>query len=99
MISVSEAEKIAVDHYGITGKATKLPGYDDENFKLLSTTGDSFILKILKPEVDAKYLNFQNEILIHVASKSLECQSSRVIYNIIMNSQIRVYQLLEKNEM
>jgi 4-aminobutyrate aminotransferase-like enzyme/Ser/Thr protein kinase RdoA (MazF antagonist) len=82
MISVSEAEKIAVDHYGITGKATKLPGYDDENFKLLSTTGDSFILKISKPEVDAKYLNFQNEILIHVASKSLECQSPRVIYNI-----------------
>jgi 4-aminobutyrate aminotransferase-like enzyme/Ser/Thr protein kinase RdoA (MazF antagonist)/murein DD-endopeptidase MepM/ murein hydrolase activator NlpD len=81
-ISPLEAEKIALDHYGITTKATKLPGYDDENFKLQSTTGESFILKISKPEVDAKYLNFQNDILIHVASKNLECQSPRVIHNI-----------------
>ncbi len=82
MISVSEAEKIALDEYGITAKATVLPGYDDENFKLISTAGESFILKISKPEVDAKYLTFQNEILIHVASKNLECQSPRVIYNL-----------------
>ncbi len=39
-ISQLEAEKIALDHYGITAKATKLPGYDDENFKLLSTAGE-----------------------------------------------------------
>ena len=82
MIPVSQAEKIALDNYGIATKATKLPGYDDENFKLISTAGESFILKISKPEVDAKYLNFQNEILIHVASKNLECESPRVIYNI-----------------
>ncbi|MFT4669563.1 MAG: 4-aminobutyrate aminotransferase-like enzyme/Ser/Thr protein kinase RdoA (MazF antagonist) [Ulvibacter sp.] len=82
MISVSEAEKIALDNYGIAAKATILPGYDDENFKLLSTAGESFILKISKPEADEKYITFQNEILIHITSKNLECQSPRVIYNL-----------------
>ena len=82
MISVSEAEKIARDHYGITGKATKLPGYDDENFKIVTPEGASFILKISNPEADATYLHFQNAILIHLGSKNIGCQSPRVISNL-----------------
>ena len=82
MISASEAEEIALDRYGVIAKASLLPGYDDNNFKLLSTAGELFILKISKPEVETNYLTFQNEILNHVASKNLDCQSPHVIANL-----------------
>ena len=82
MISASEAEEIALDRYGLAAKATLLPGYDDDNFKLLSTAGELYILKISKPEVDSTYIRFQNEILNHVASKDLDCQSPHVISNL-----------------
>ena len=82
MVSISEAEKIALDYYGIKAKANALPGYDDENFKLISSSNALFILKISKHEADKKHLHFQNDILTHVSSKKLSCQSPIVLQNL-----------------
>ena len=64
MFTPSEAEKIALELYGISGKADQLPGYVDFNFKIKS--GDSsFVLKI-STEDDLALLKSQNKVLLHL---------------------------------
>lgn len=81
MISISEAEKIALDHYGITATAIKMPGDEDENFKLQTADSLSYILKIAQPEFAADLLIFQNELLKHLAKKQLQLELPKMIPN------------------
>ena len=64
MFTPSEAEKIALELFGISGTADQLPGYVDFNFKIKS--GDSsFVLKI-STEDDLALLKSQNKVLLHL---------------------------------
>lgn len=74
-----EAMKIAATLFDITTEAKRLPGDEDENFRLKSETGESYILKISQPGVKEDYLNFQNEILKHISSKELGFDLPKVI--------------------
>jgi len=80
-ISLERAQEIANDFFGITAEVVKLPGYEDQNFRLRSDSGDSFILKIYHPETSAGFLEFQNEVLKHLASKKLNIKIPTVISN------------------
>ena len=81
MISISEAEKIALDHYGISATAIKMPGYEDENFKLQTADSRSYILKIAQPEFETDLLVFQNHLLRHLAKKQLQLELPKMIPN------------------
>lgn len=64
-ISESLAEKIAFDYFQIEGKAKVLPGEIDFNFKI-STSAQSYILKISRSDIELDYLAFQDELLRHL---------------------------------
>jgi len=81
MISISEAEKIALEHYGIAATVIKMPGDEDENFKLQTADNLSYILKIAQPEFSINILIFQNELLKHLAKKQLEIELPKMIPN------------------
>lgn len=82
MISLSEAEKIALEHYGMNATAIKMPGDEDENFKLQTANNRSYILKIAQPESAADLLVFQNELLAHLAKKQLDLELPKMIPNV-----------------
>lgn len=64
-ISESLAEQIALDYFQIEGKAKDLPGEIDFNYKI-STSSQSYILKISRPDISNDYLTFQDELLHHL---------------------------------
>jgi len=67
--------------YSIKTKATKLNGDEDENFKLVSENGNTYLLKVSTSETAASFLQFQTEILNHLALKKADCNFSEVILN------------------
>ncbi|MGB7395223.1 MAG: aminotransferase class III-fold pyridoxal phosphate-dependent enzyme [Pricia sp.] len=69
-ISSPEAEDIALDRFGVRGKATPLPGYIDLNFRISVEDGPDYILKISRPGEDTEYLEFQSLLLQHLTGKS-----------------------------
>lgn len=68
-ISQNQAEKILLELYGFKGRATKLPGESDFNFKITINNKNSYILKISRPNEDQEFLNFQQLLLQHLAQK------------------------------
>ncbi len=75
------ASQIALRHYGLTVKAYALQGDEDENFKLVSEDGKTYLLKISNAETSEKFVKFQTSILEHLASKKTSCMFSEVILN------------------
>jgi len=70
-ITVQQAARIAEELYGITGTVASLPGEQDFNFKV-TTEGKSYLLKVARPGADKQYLQFQQAILQHVATRHPE---------------------------
>lgn len=62
-ISPDEAEEIFFNHYGLRGKATKLAGEIDFNFKIVAAYESKYVLKISRPNADLRYLDFQEKML------------------------------------
>ena len=68
-IQVDQAAKIAKSLYQVSGKAISLPGEIDFNFCIKSDSG-SYLLIISRPEADIEFIEFQQELLDHVAKNS-----------------------------
>ena len=80
MINTSFAEKIALDVYGIIGKAKALVGEYDKNFHLISSQGE-YILKIMHPQAQSETIELQIAALEHIAKKSPDLIAPRVQRN------------------
>jgi len=76
-ISTEKAESIANELYGIRGTASPLPGELDMNF-LLRTTDSKYILKVSRPDIDDEYIDFQQSILQHIGSVSMEINAPHI---------------------
>jgi 4-aminobutyrate aminotransferase-like enzyme/Ser/Thr protein kinase RdoA (MazF antagonist) len=63
LIDPAEAEAIVKDLYNINGKATKLDGELDINFRINCSDSGSYILKISRPDTDTAFLDFQQKLL------------------------------------
>lgn len=70
-IHTTNAEEILFDLYGINGKASKLPGEIDFNFKINVENQDGYILKISRPDEDYEYLEFQQALLKHAKKEDV----------------------------
>jgi len=78
-ISPKQAEEILYSLFDIRGKATELPGEIDFNFRIKLNEGDGYILKISRPNENEKYLDFQQQLLHHVAKEDKSIIAPRVI--------------------
>ncbi len=79
---LEQATQIAIRLFDITAETIRLPGDEDENFRIKTESEVSYILKISQPEVEEDYLNFQNEILRHISSKTPNLELPKVIPNV-----------------
>ncbi|MBK7809294.1 MAG: aminotransferase class III-fold pyridoxal phosphate-dependent enzyme [Saprospiraceae bacterium] len=80
-ISSDQASFLAQTYFGITGKATPLPGEIDFNFRIKTSAGTSFILKVSRPDMDLQYIDFQLKILLHLSKTNPELTVPKIILN------------------
>ena len=77
-ITVRQATHIVEELYGITGSVKALPGDQDFNFRV--TADDrNYLLKVGRPDTDREYLEFQQALLHHVATKHPEITSPELL--------------------
>ncbi|RDY61983.1 aminotransferase class III-fold pyridoxal phosphate-dependent enzyme [Flagellimonas nanhaiensis] len=78
-VSPEQAESILLQLFNIEGSASSLPGEIDFNFKIKTTNGDGYILKISRVDEDTDYLDYQQQLLQYVEKKGGELISPRVV--------------------
>ncbi len=78
-LAAAEAEKIARDLYGIDGVVQPLVSERDQNFKLRCPDGGRYVLKISNHAEQIEVIDFQNQALLHVASRDPAIPLPRVI--------------------
>lgn len=66
-ISLSQAEEVAAQHFGVEGRAIRLTSERDQNFKIVAANGREFALRISNHEEDSSINDFQITALLHVA--------------------------------
>ena len=79
LLTEQEAERIALEHYGINGRARFLPGEIDINFRILDDKKGSFVLKISRPGESGDYLDYQQQILKHMETSGVALEHPRAI--------------------
>ncbi len=62
-LSISEAETLARDTFDFEGRATPLPSYQDQNFRIQTLGGLRVVLKISNAEVSTAILDCQSEMM------------------------------------
>ena len=62
-----QAATIARDYFGVSGVAHPLTSERDQNFRIVTDNGSSYLLKITNPAEDRRVTNFQTEALRHIA--------------------------------
>ncbi|WP_109098756.1 aminotransferase class III-fold pyridoxal phosphate-dependent enzyme [Aquimarina sp. AU58] len=78
-VTTNQAEQILQQLFGITGKASSLPGEIDFNFRIKTEHGDGYILKISRPDEHIHYLEYQQQLLEYVEKNGKDLIAPRVI--------------------
>lgn len=69
LFSTDAAQRIAADHFACPGRASRLPGYADENFSIRAEDGQRWVLKIGAKSVSREILDFQNRAMLHLVDR------------------------------
>ncbi len=69
--SATQAAQWAATHYGLTAIASPLAGEVDFNFRLKTAEGQHFVLKVSRPGAGVEELDFQAEIMTHLATQNV----------------------------
>jgi 4-aminobutyrate aminotransferase-like enzyme/Ser/Thr protein kinase RdoA (MazF antagonist) len=77
-VTVEAAERIAAELYGISARATTLPGEYDNNFRLTTSDGTGLVLKIMHPSRESALIDLQARALQHVAARAPGLSLQRV---------------------
>jgi Ser/Thr protein kinase RdoA (MazF antagonist) len=77
--TIEEAQEIARAHFGINATARLLTSERDQNFHLVTTDGDGYLLKITNSAENPAVTNLQTEALLHVAATNPALPIQRVI--------------------
>jgi 4-aminobutyrate aminotransferase-like enzyme/Ser/Thr protein kinase RdoA (MazF antagonist) len=78
-VSADAAQRIAAECYGISARASPLPGEYDNNFRLTAESGAGFVLKIMHPSRDPALVDLQVRALQHVALRAPRLPLQRVL--------------------
>ena len=54
-------------YYSFTGKLKPLMGEEDYNYFLQTDMGDKYLVKISRPGSSLAFINFQNQLIVHLA--------------------------------
>ena len=65
-LSLQEVERISKRVFGRGGRVEALDSERDQNFRLRSTDGESFLLKISNPADDVAAIEMQTEAMLHI---------------------------------
>jgi 4-aminobutyrate aminotransferase-like enzyme/Ser/Thr protein kinase RdoA (MazF antagonist) len=84
-ISTEGAGQIAYELYGLKGVIKALPGELDFNFRI-QTQGQTYILKVSRPDVDIDFIRYQQELLTYIAKSNQEITSPVPIADLKGNS-------------
>jgi 4-aminobutyrate aminotransferase-like enzyme/Ser/Thr protein kinase RdoA (MazF antagonist) len=77
-VSPEEAERFAIERYGVAGVATALPGEYDCNFHLRASDGRALVLKCMHPAREASFIAMQCAALAHLREKAPHLPLPRV---------------------
>jgi len=66
----SEAEAFARELFGVSGSAAPLPSERDQNFFLVTESGDRYVLKIANGTEEEAVLQLQNRVMQHLCALS-----------------------------
>jgi 4-aminobutyrate aminotransferase-like enzyme/Ser/Thr protein kinase RdoA (MazF antagonist) len=77
--TILHVSKIISAHFNIGGSIKPLPGDEDENFKIESTQGNTYILKIADSKVSFEHLDFLNAVSIHLNIHNISVKTPLVI--------------------
>jgi 4-aminobutyrate aminotransferase-like enzyme/Ser/Thr protein kinase RdoA (MazF antagonist) len=80
-ISSGEISEFARELYGLDGIISLLESERDQNFRIDTSSGDSFVIKIANSAVDPAILMMQVEALAHIAIVDPELPVPKVIYS------------------
>ncbi len=78
-VPAAEAERLALELYGIQGRARALPGERDCNFRLAAADGREYVLKFVDPAADASILDCQVSVLRHLAEQAPGLAVPRIV--------------------
>jgi 4-aminobutyrate aminotransferase-like enzyme/Ser/Thr protein kinase RdoA (MazF antagonist) len=78
-LSAPEAERLAVERYGIHGAAVELPSERDQNFRVTSADLSSVVLKVSNATERDEILDFQNRAIEHLAARDPGLALPRVL--------------------
>lgn len=77
-VSEADVARLAERAYGVRGRAVRLSGERDQNFRLDADTGESYVLKISNSAEDASVTELQTRALIHMAAADAGLPTPRV---------------------
>jgi len=92
--SIIDAEKIALDHFGINGSAEPLVSDRDQNFRVKSSN-EAFVLKISNSMEHIDVLDMQNEAIQYIHQNNPDIE---LTYPIVSKAGQKIIQI-EKNEL
>ena len=69
--TLSDAERLARDHFGVAGRAGALTSERDQNFLIEPTVGAGIVLKIANAAEDPGMLDAQRAVIEHLATRTL----------------------------
>ncbi|HYW72761.1 MAG TPA: aminotransferase class III-fold pyridoxal phosphate-dependent enzyme [Pyrinomonadaceae bacterium] len=78
-VGLPEAVAFANELYGLKVTAQTLPSERDQNFLLLTPTGEKFVLKIANADEDLSFLELQNELIRLLANANLDLTFPRIV--------------------
>ncbi|MFC1482129.1 phosphotransferase [Candidatus Neomarinimicrobiota bacterium] len=75
-------EQLVHDYFGLSGRATPLPGYWDQNFKLDSDGGETYVIKLSNHQETPPFLEMQNQLLGHLEQSDCAAFTPAVVKSI-----------------
>src|SRR5512146_76798 len=78
-VSSRAVESLAVEQFGIAGRAERLTGERDENFWLRTEVGPGYVLKVANAEESPETTDLQIAALLHLERTDPSLPCARVI--------------------
>ena len=80
--TAEEVKAIALQHFGIRGEPSRLPGERDSNFHIGTDDGDHFLLRISNPVEDRQVTDFQTKLLLHIEQADPSLPVPRIVRSV-----------------
>ena len=79
LTAINRLKTILLKDYGLSGELIHLEGEIDNNFKIQTTQGDEFVLKIYGRERDKQFLDFQEKLLLYLRNNYKDLVVPKII--------------------